>query len=699
MRKTIRFIFAVVLGGAGVVPTRAAALDRLEEIVISASLRARPLRELPQSVTVLDRATLVEAGVQHFEDVLGLVPGLSVASGTSRPRFFQLRGVGETEQYQGAPNPSVGFLIDDIDFSGVGMPATLFDLERVEILRGPGSTVYGANALAGLISVRSRDPGTSFDARGEATLGDYGTGSLGVALGDGRSDGSAGWRVAAQRYRSDGFRHDAFLNRDDTNGYDESTLRAKGAWEPWHGARATLTLLYADLDNGYDAWSVDNTRITQSNQPGRDAQRSSGASLRLTQSTHAGEWQSVSSAAVSHIDYSFDGDWGNDVSWGANAPYDYFEQHLRTRRTLAQDLRYIGGDSQPLFGRLRPVVGLYLLRLRESDAQLDTWDDQYYGTGQSLLNSAYQATNAALYGSLEARAGEHSTLTLGLRYEQRSADYADSSDQSFPRARDHMHGGNLSWLWDAGALRQYYATLSRGYKAGGFNIGAQIDPDARRFRAEALWNLELGLRAHSRDDAVSLQADVYAMRRVSMQVYSSRQLLPDNPLTYVFFTENAAHGDNLGAETELQWHATLRWTFSGSLSLQDTRYLGYIADGLDLRGRGQAFAPEWQYALAAGYQDPSGVFARVDLNAQAGFYFSASHDQRAARRELVNVRAGWRGRHWTASLWARNLFNERYSVDGFYFGDEPPDFPTRLYLQNGDPRQIGATVSYDVDSR
>jgi len=148
----------------------------LEEIVISASLRPTPLAEVPQSVTVLDRATLRAAGVQHFEDVLGLVPGLSWASGTSRPRYFQLRGVGEIEQYQGAPNPSVGLLIDDIDFSGVGMPATLFDLDHIEVLRGPGSTVYGANALAGLISLRSRDPGAGFDLRGEATAGDFGTG-------------------------------------------------------------------------------------------------------------------------------------------------------------------------------------------------------------------------------------------------------------------------------------------------------------------------------------------------------------------------------------------------------------------------------------------------------------------------------------------------------------------------------------------
>ena len=135
-----------------------AAASELEEIVVTASLRPEPRAELPVSTTVLDSATLRAAGLQHFGDVLGLVPNLNWAGGTSRPRFFQLRGIGELEQYQGAPNPSVGFLIDEIDFSGVGMPATLFDVEQVEVLRGPQGTRYGANALAGLIKLNTRDP-------------------------------------------------------------------------------------------------------------------------------------------------------------------------------------------------------------------------------------------------------------------------------------------------------------------------------------------------------------------------------------------------------------------------------------------------------------------------------------------------------------------------------------------------------------
>src|ERR1700736_592772 len=222
--------------------------DTLDEIVVTAGLRSSSVAELPQSVTVIDRDTLRAAGVQHFEDVLGLIPDLNWAAGTSRPRFFQLRGIGEVEQYQGAPNPSVGFLIDDIDFSGVGMPATLFDTQQIEVLRGPQGTAYGANALAGLISVRTADPGTDFAFTGEVTGGEYDTRALSAAIGDGFASGSAGWRLVAQRYLSDGFRRNAYLGEDSTNGYDEGMLRGKLRWQLTDELRADLALMHANIN-------------------------------------------------------------------------------------------------------------------------------------------------------------------------------------------------------------------------------------------------------------------------------------------------------------------------------------------------------------------------------------------------------------------------------------------------------------------
>ncbi len=686
----------------------AGADDTLEEIVVTATLRSTSVAELPQSVTVLDRDTLQGAGVQHFEDVLGLIPDLNWAAGTSRPRFFQLRGIGEVEQYQGAPNPSVGFLIDDIDFSGVGMPATLFDTQQIEVLRGPQGTTYGANALAGLISVRTVDPGTDFELNSEITGADYDTRAASLAVGDGFAGGSAGWRLVAQQYLSDGFRHNAYLDENSTNGYDEGTLRGKLRWQITDDLRADLTLMHVNIDNGYDAWSIYNTYTTYSNEPGRDAQLSNGAALRLSDSiAGVGELRSVTSAANSKITYSFDGDWGNDAFWAATtgyAPYDYFQSDNRNRRTLAEDVRLIGDPSNALFGRVRWLAGAYALRLTESDHQVFTWDaydaapDGGPGAGSSGLDSKYSATNVALYGSLEGNVGARSVLSGGLRLEQREAHYGDSADVQtpFPSQTNHMVGGNLSWESAVGEGEHVYATLARGYKGGGFNIGSGILSEQRSFGPESLWSLETGLKVAQADSPLQLQSDVFYMRRQNMQVYLSEQLQQNNPLNYVFYTQNASNGENYGLEGEAAYRLTSRWQISGSLSLLRTRYLGVsgVFAGLDIDGRAQPFAPGYKLSAAVEYNHPTGWFARLDASALGSYYYYTSDAQASSAYNLENLRVGHKKGAWTTSLWIRNLFNAQYAQQGFYFGVIPPNFPNQNFLQLGDPRQVGITINY-----
>src|ERR1700689_4809203 len=154
----------------------------LQEVIVTATLRPVAALEVPASVTVLDAKLLQDAGQEDFEDVAALVPNLNWAGDTSRPRYFQIRGIGELEQYQGAPNPSVGFLIDDIDFSGLGGAATLFDVDHIEVLRGPQGTLYGANALGGLIYAKSAHPAATFGGRIELGAGDYGAESVGAVI-------------------------------------------------------------------------------------------------------------------------------------------------------------------------------------------------------------------------------------------------------------------------------------------------------------------------------------------------------------------------------------------------------------------------------------------------------------------------------------------------------------------------------------
>jgi outer membrane receptor protein involved in Fe transport len=109
-------------------------------------------------------------------------------------------------------------------------------------------------------------------------------------------------------------------------------------------------------------------------------------------------------------------------------------------------------------------------------------------------------------------------------------------------------------------------------------------------------------------------------------------------------------------------------------------------------GRDQAHSPRYSFAGGIVFRHPNGVFARVDATAKETFYFDVSHDERSKSFGLVNIRVGYEAESWLLSLWARNLLDEQYAVRGFYFGNEPPDFPATLYTRLGDPRHVGITI-------
>jgi outer membrane receptor protein involved in Fe transport len=665
----------------------------LDEVVVTAELRDRNLSDLPGSATVLDSRTLEIAGVQHFQDVLGLVPNLNWSAGTSRPRFFQIRGIGELSQWQGAPNPSVGFLIDGIDFSGIGMPATLADVERIEVLRGPQGTAYGANALAGLIAVNTRAPQREYELNADMTIADYGTVGASGVLGGPVGDGESAWRLVAGNYRSDGFRRNSFLGRDDTNGYDESNARLKFRAHPSDNLRVDVTAMWADLDNGYDAFAIDNSRTTLSDKPGQDTQISRALAVRLDYEVgDSFDVVSRSAFGTSRSVYSFDGDWGNDVSWGVNSPYDYFQRFDREHTTLSTDLRIVSRASVDSGDEFAWLAGAYALRTDEDLEQHDVWRDRVYGDGDRAFTSDYRATNFAAYGELEWRLG-NSVLALGARAEQRRADYQDSDAAAFS-PNETMFGGSLSLRRALGEQSTAYVTLARGYKAGGFNIGDAVPDDRRSFDAEVLHSLELGFRAASADAALAGDVALFYMRREDQQVQTGEQLVPNDPLTFVQYTDNAAAGENYGVEATLQWRPLDSLLFDIRAALLETRYIDYVFGERNLDGREQAHAPQYQYDLGVEYRGARGAFVRVDFAGLDDFYFDDSHDERAPSRLLTHLKAGVSGKHWRAEVWVRNLFDRYYSQRGFYFGNEPPDFTATRYVQAGDPRHAGVTVTY-----
>jgi iron complex outermembrane recepter protein len=678
----------------------------LDEIVVTATLRSVSLEEMPGSVSVLTGATLHDAGQQHFEDVLALVPNLNWAGDTSRPRYFQIRGIGELQQYQGAPNPSVGFLIDDIDFSGLGTAATLFDVDHIEVLHGPQGTLYGANALAGLIYVKSADPAESFGGRAEFDVGDYGERSYGAVLTGPVSSLDSSFRLAVQRYTSDGFYHNAFLGRSNTDARDELTVRGKWRFEPndlWH---VDLTLLRTQIDNGYDAFDINNSRITESDHPSVDRQYSTGLSARSTYSgLGSATLTTIATYADTRVNFGFDGDWGNPLLW-APFTYDFTEFQVRYRSTRSLEMR-LGDSPTPESHGISWLIGVYAFELRESlnDTSAGIFVNPFDATQNtdslSVISSEYRSRNGAVYGQLDGNVGERARWSVGVRGERHTSRYNDTTTNldaptttnSFGPA-DNLWGGQASLDYGIADGQHVYALIARGYKASGFNLSPGLPADQLQFAAESDWNFEIGHKAQMDDGRLRVDTSLFYMVRHNEQLLTGEQLDPSNPDTFIFFTGNAKSGFNYGLESTAAWAATRSWEFGGSLGLLQTKYHGFVQNGVTLPDRALPHAPPWQAALNATWRDPRGPYARLDVTGLGPFFYDLPpNDTRSSAYGLVNGKLGWETPRWEAYLWGRNLLDKNYTVRGFFFGDEPPDFPNKLYVQLGEPRNWGVHLT------
>ena len=464
------------------------------------------------------------------------------------------------------------------------------------------------------------------------------------------------------------------------------------------GWRVDLSVMRVQIDNGYDAWSIDNTRTTQSDNPSVDRQYSTGISARASYGGlgHA-KLTAIATYADSGIDYGYDADWGNPRLW-APYVYSYTEFQMRHRSTRSLEVRL--GDQ-----RARGVswlVGLYGFELREAliDTSAGNYVDPIQGYSSSthtVLTSDYRSRNGAVYGQLDGDLGDAARWSVGLRGERRTAEYADlttnldapATANAFAPA-DNLWGGHASVDYRLSQHTHSYVLISRGYKAGGFNLSQGLPANERLFGPEAALNYEIGLKIDGDGGRLRVDTSLFYLRRSAPQLKTGVQLVPTDPNTFVFYTGNAQSGYNYGAESTVAWRTTPRLELGGSAAWLQTLYRGFVQNGVLLPDRALAHAPDWQAAVNATWRDPRGPFVRVDVTGMGGFYYDLPPNPTRSRPYgLLNAKLGWDRGDLEVDLWGRNLLNKDYTVRGFYFGDEPPDFPNKLYTQLGDPRNWG----------
>jgi outer membrane receptor protein involved in Fe transport len=214
------------------------------------------------------------------------------------------------------------------------------------------------------------------------------------------------------------------------------------------------------------------------------------------------------------------------------------------------------------------------------------------------------------------------------------------------------------------------------------------------YNPEYLWNYEIGTSLFNSNASLLFEAVLFWSDRENQQVLISKQTDPNNPTTFQYLTQNAASGRNYGAELNLKARLTDELDLFVALGLLKTEIRHYQSRP-ELDGRRQAHAPAKSYTLGIKWQASKQLHLSMDLSGKSSFYYSDSHTQKSKAYSLVNLSLGYRHKDWIYEVWVRNAFDRYYSVRGFYFGNEPPNFPDQLYQRQGDPRHWGVLVRYE----
>jgi outer membrane receptor protein involved in Fe transport len=688
----------------------------IEEVFVSSDFRNSEINTLSNSVTVFNETLIKQTGAQHLETLLGRAPNVNYSSGASRGRFFQIRGVGERSQFVNPVNPSIGLIIDGIDFTGLGLSASTLDIQQIEILRGPQGTLYGTNALGGLINFKSNAPSEAYSGSLSAQLSDYDGRSLDAVV-SGPISNNTGYRVAGRINRQDGYIENTFLNRDDTNNIDEALLKVAVHSDINEQLSIKLNVFFAEIDNGYDAFSLNSTRETTSDQPGKDTQDTLAASLTVLWNT---DYSFDVEAILSHADtdtlYSFDEDWSHLGEFDAGTfPYSSADRYERDRNNQSIDIRLVSkADQKILNGRADWVLGIYQ-RSEEETLKQSKSKDLLPNPGKTFSNE-YETDNYALYGQLTTSLSDQWSLITGLRIEQRDADYNDSRGINGSRS-DTYFGGRLALEYQLNDDSLLYGLISRGYKGDGVNaqiIAAEETNDSIPesiffFDAETLINYEIGAKTRLLDNTLQIQVAAFYQDRKNAQIKQS--IFESSNQSFDDYLDNTK-ADSLGIELEALYLATEQLSLYASVGFLEAELVDFLSlshvdartldDGssISLDGRDIAHAPNYQFTLGAEYQLTSQLSLGLDVEGKDEFYFSNTHNEKSESYELLHANLSYVADQWTVSLWGRNLTDEDVETRGFYFSNEFGNNPgngyaPETYTQFGEPRLVGISASYE----
>ena len=683
---------------------------KLKEITVKSGLINESFSESTSSLSVIQQKDIRDSGADHFNEIVDRISNLNWAGGTSRPRYFQIRGVGERSQYfgEGSPNFSIGYSLDDIDLSGLGMLGQLFDLNQIEVFKGPQSSVFGSNAIGGLISLRSNKPSKNNIYRYSLTVGN--DGKKGVnGLVNFKVIQNLLLRISSSYNYSNGFRKNNYLNLDNSNKKDEIFARAKLLFTPSKHFSLLGTVISSDFNNGYDVWAPDNNDqfLTYSDSEGEDSQNTNAGSLKLHyQFSNNFSLKAISSYSVAHQTHSYDGDWANDEYWLTEHGFDpniegwsysFYDSNKRKRNNFSQEIR---------LSNQQYTVGGYFNKFNEKDKA----QGYLFGGLADEAVSEYEFQKLAAYFQSFFNISEAVKLDFSLRLEDYFYEYRGRTIDNYyytniptvnfvqrKEDRNPLFGYRIALSYKHRFFKNLFISYARGYKAGGVNQEPFLDVVNRPYGPEFIDNLEFGFKSVEEKYIISFTG-FYGLRTDQQVSVSSQQDL-GNPNSFYFYTANSGVGVLKGFESELRYKLLSSFETICSIGFLDTyveEFSYQTSNGISSGGgRASAMAPQLTCHFGFRY-DLGDIFLSSNTSYKSSYFYSDSHNNKSEEYSLTNITFGQSFQRFDITLWIRNIFDEKYTTRGFYFGLIPPNYSDQLWKSYGDPRHFGITIDYNM---
>ncbi len=653
---------------------------QLETITVTAQKQEEKAQEVPMGITVLDTVAIEDGNVESIRELADFVPNFLVndegASGANSPSMRGIYAMVETRTSASA------LFVDGVPIlTAMGFEDTLLDIERVEILRGPQGTLYGKNTEAGAISIITRQPDNNFRAK---ISGDWGKMLSAEAGNQSKQAYTLNFSGPIQEDRFFYGIAGKFYQRD---GYIENTNTGDAADDRkhWFGRlqlrwtpsdKLDISLITARLK--YDEGSV-NMRLTEagasmfglsvtedrkesSNLEGFNKSSSETQSLKVRY--NLSDLLTVTSVTARRVyNDKMTTDW--DFS-----PMTISHSHKdNTYTKLSQELRLDYSSES-----LQWLIGLY------SDNDMDEFDiemESDFPQMAKTIDRDFSGQAQAVFGQVNYSLTSNLNAIGGLRYENQDQEYEnhvantrieDSWNEVSPKLA-------LEYDWEPDIMT--YASVSKGYRSGGFNVYATNSKYAT-YDEEKLISYEIGLKSLFQNNRIMLNGAVFLMDITDMQV--SESVTP--VLSYL---TNAGEATSKGIELEMMAKVSESLKVQGSLGYLISEFDDFEDSKGDYKGNKVPFAPDYNYNIGAQYRFRDRYYARADVIGYGEMYLDKANDYKRDPYQIVNARVGYEMENLDIYLYGKNIFDEEYNVDGFFGG---------YYVVYSDPGEFGLQVTY-----